>query len=172
MSDSNDDIDRANDQRRTKLVKAGVAVGIGSAAIVAALLYASKIKKKRDASLICGRTILPAASAGHSRRKARNAGLSLAVNGSVPVSHLSHRVGKMRVGVIEELAGLHVLVGAHQPTKLLAITGQATNIRTPRDRRSRRRTRRRARSGQASRVGAQSPRRRLFASAARRSCSR
>ena len=33
-------------ERRTKLVKAGVAVGIGSAAIVAALLYASKIKKK------------------------------------------------------------------------------------------------------------------------------
>lgn len=32
-------------ERRTKLVKAGVAVGIGSAAIVAALLYASKIKK-------------------------------------------------------------------------------------------------------------------------------
>ena len=30
----------------TKLVKAGVAVGIGSAAIVAALLYASKVKKK------------------------------------------------------------------------------------------------------------------------------
>ena len=29
-----------------KLVKAGVAVGIGSAAIVAALLYASKVKKK------------------------------------------------------------------------------------------------------------------------------
>ena len=46
MSDSNDDIDRANEQRRSKLVKAGVAVGIGSAAIVAALLYASKIKKK------------------------------------------------------------------------------------------------------------------------------
>jgi hypothetical protein len=37
----------ADDQRRAKLVKAGVAVGIGSAAIVAALLYASKIKKKR-----------------------------------------------------------------------------------------------------------------------------
>lgn len=33
------------DGRRTKLVKAGVAVGIGSAAIVAALLYASKVKK-------------------------------------------------------------------------------------------------------------------------------
>lgn len=48
MSDSNDDIDRANDQRRSKLVKAGVAVGIGSAAVVAALLYASKIKKKRN----------------------------------------------------------------------------------------------------------------------------
>jgi len=46
MSDSNDDTDRTNEQRRTKLVKAGVAVGIGSAAIVAALLYASKIKKK------------------------------------------------------------------------------------------------------------------------------
>jgi hypothetical protein len=42
----NEDIDRANEERRTKLVKAGVAVGIGSAAIVAALLYASKIKKK------------------------------------------------------------------------------------------------------------------------------
>ena len=35
------------EERRTKLVKAGVAVGIGSAAIVAALLYASKVKKKR-----------------------------------------------------------------------------------------------------------------------------
>ncbi|HET9812135.1 MAG TPA: hypothetical protein VFP57_00565 [Sphingomicrobium sp.] len=35
-----------DEQRRTKLVKAGVAVGIGSAAIVAALLYASKVKKK------------------------------------------------------------------------------------------------------------------------------
>jgi hypothetical protein len=46
MSDSNDDTDRDNEQRRTKLVKAGVAVGIGSAAIVAALLYASKVKKK------------------------------------------------------------------------------------------------------------------------------
>jgi hypothetical protein len=46
MSDSNDENDRANEQRRSKLVKAGVAVGIGSAAIVAALLYASKVKKK------------------------------------------------------------------------------------------------------------------------------
>ena len=44
MADS--DKDDADNQRRTKLVKAGVAVGIGSAAIVAALLYASKIKKK------------------------------------------------------------------------------------------------------------------------------
>jgi hypothetical protein len=42
-SDNND----ADDQRRAKLVKAGVAVGIGSAAIVAALLYASKIKKPK-----------------------------------------------------------------------------------------------------------------------------
>ena len=39
--------DRQDDERRTKLVKAGVAVGIGSAAIVAALLYASKVKKPR-----------------------------------------------------------------------------------------------------------------------------
>ncbi len=45
MSDSEED-DRASEQRRAKLVKAGVAVGIGSAAIVAALLYASKVKKK------------------------------------------------------------------------------------------------------------------------------
>jgi hypothetical protein len=46
MTDSNDDIERQNERRRDKLVKAGVAVGIGSAAIVAALLYASKIKKR------------------------------------------------------------------------------------------------------------------------------
>jgi hypothetical protein len=45
MSDSNE-TDKSNEQRRAKLVKAGVAVGIGSAAIVAALLYASKVKKK------------------------------------------------------------------------------------------------------------------------------
>jgi len=43
MSDDKDD--RAGDERRTKLRKAGFAVGIGSAAIVAALLYASKVKK-------------------------------------------------------------------------------------------------------------------------------
>ena len=42
MSDKDDE---ASEARRAKLVKAGVAVGIGSAAIVAALLYASKIKK-------------------------------------------------------------------------------------------------------------------------------
>jgi hypothetical protein len=46
MSDSNDENDRASEQRRAKLMKAGVTVGIGSAAIVAALLYASKVKKK------------------------------------------------------------------------------------------------------------------------------
>jgi hypothetical protein len=47
MTDRNDDdLDRSNDERRAKFVKAGVAVGIGSAAIVAALLYASKVKKK------------------------------------------------------------------------------------------------------------------------------
>ena len=47
MSDSDDEkaADEADDARRAKLVKAGVAVGIGSAAIVAALLYASKVKK-------------------------------------------------------------------------------------------------------------------------------
>lgn len=46
MSENNDEMDRASEQRRNKLVRAGVAVGIGSAAIVAALLYASKVKKK------------------------------------------------------------------------------------------------------------------------------
>jgi hypothetical protein len=46
MSDTNDENDKASEERRTKLVKAGMAVGIGSAAIVAALLYASKVKKK------------------------------------------------------------------------------------------------------------------------------
>jgi hypothetical protein len=47
MSNSTDEPDKANGERRTKLVKAGVAVGIGSAAIVAALLYASKVKPKK-----------------------------------------------------------------------------------------------------------------------------
>ena len=42
------DKNEADEQRRAKLVKAGVAVGIGSAAIVAALLYASKVKKTPD----------------------------------------------------------------------------------------------------------------------------
>ena len=46
MSDKDDDSDKGSEERRQKLVKAGVAVGIGSAAIVAALLYASKVKKK------------------------------------------------------------------------------------------------------------------------------
>ena len=46
MTDSTPD--KGDEERRTKLVKAGVAVGIGSAAIVAALLYASKIKKKKS----------------------------------------------------------------------------------------------------------------------------
>ena len=47
MSDDDKD-DEASEARRAKLVKAGVAVGIGSAAIVAALLYASKVKKPRQ----------------------------------------------------------------------------------------------------------------------------
>ena len=47
MTDQNYDTDKGNEERRAKLVKAGVAVGIGSAAIVAALLYASKVKKKK-----------------------------------------------------------------------------------------------------------------------------
>ena len=46
-NDSEDKGDRAGEPRRTKLVKAGFAVGIGSAAIVAALLYASKVKKPK-----------------------------------------------------------------------------------------------------------------------------
>lgn len=43
--DSDKPSDKPSDERRAKLRKAGVAVGIGSAAIVAALLYASNIKK-------------------------------------------------------------------------------------------------------------------------------
>jgi hypothetical protein len=41
------DDDNRDNERRAKLVKAGVAVGIGSAAIVAALLYASKVRKPK-----------------------------------------------------------------------------------------------------------------------------
>ena len=46
MSDRDDS---REEERRAKFMKAGVAVGIGSAAIVAALLYASKSKKKTKA---------------------------------------------------------------------------------------------------------------------------
>jgi len=45
MSENDDETDKASEERRQKLVKAGVTVGIGSAAIVAALLYASTIRK-------------------------------------------------------------------------------------------------------------------------------
>ena len=41
------DDEKRDDERSSKLMKAGVAVGIGSAAIVAALLYASKVKKPK-----------------------------------------------------------------------------------------------------------------------------
>ena len=46
MSENDKQTDRAGVERRQKLVKAAGAVGIGSAAIVAALLYASTVKKK------------------------------------------------------------------------------------------------------------------------------
>ncbi len=39
--------DKRDEDRSKKLKQAGVAVGIGSAAIVAALLYASKVKKPK-----------------------------------------------------------------------------------------------------------------------------
>lgn len=45
MSKEKDETDKASGERRAKLRKAGVAVGIGSAAVVAALLYASNVKK-------------------------------------------------------------------------------------------------------------------------------
>ncbi len=48
MSDEEKKVEDADDERRAKLVKAGVAVGVGSAAIVAALLYASKVQKPGD----------------------------------------------------------------------------------------------------------------------------
>lgn len=46
MTEKDRKTDKESEERRAKLVKAGVTVGIGSAAIVAALLYASTIKKK------------------------------------------------------------------------------------------------------------------------------
>ena len=47
MTEPKDKADEEGEERRAKLVKAGVAVGVGSAAIVAALLYASKVKPKK-----------------------------------------------------------------------------------------------------------------------------
>lgn len=46
MSKDDDETDKASEERRVKLRNAGMAVGIGSAAVVAALLYASNVKKK------------------------------------------------------------------------------------------------------------------------------
>jgi hypothetical protein len=37
--------------KRAKLVKAGIGIGVGSAAIVAALLYANHNKKKKPTSI-------------------------------------------------------------------------------------------------------------------------
>ena len=48
MSDDQKDAAKKDDERRAKLAKAGYAVGIGSAAIVAALMYASKVKKPKS----------------------------------------------------------------------------------------------------------------------------
>lgn len=39
--------DKTDGSGRSDMVKAGVAVGVGSAAIVAALMYASRSKKKK-----------------------------------------------------------------------------------------------------------------------------
>ena len=47
MSERDDETGERSDERRQKLRKAGVAVGIGSAAVVAALLYASNVKKPK-----------------------------------------------------------------------------------------------------------------------------
>ena len=47
MTDKPDKPHSSDEERSAKLRKAGVAVGIGSAAIVAALLYASKVKKPK-----------------------------------------------------------------------------------------------------------------------------
>lgn len=45
MSKDDEETDKTSEDRRVKLRNAGMAVGIGSAAVVAALLYASKVKK-------------------------------------------------------------------------------------------------------------------------------
>ena len=44
--------EKRDEDRSAKLKKAGVAVGIGSAAIVAALLYASKVKKPKRGAVV------------------------------------------------------------------------------------------------------------------------
>ena len=49
---SEQDDDKASKERRDKFVKAGVAVGIGSAAIVAALLYAFAFTLELAVSLV------------------------------------------------------------------------------------------------------------------------
>lgn len=41
------DRDLSEDERRKKLLKTGIGIGIGSAAIVAALLYANTARKKK-----------------------------------------------------------------------------------------------------------------------------
>ncbi len=35
-------------ERKARLIKAGIGIGVGSAALVAALLYANKSRKKKD----------------------------------------------------------------------------------------------------------------------------
>jgi hypothetical protein len=49
--DADDDSALTDEERRAKLLKTGIGIGIGSAALVAALLYANSARKKKvDAS--------------------------------------------------------------------------------------------------------------------------
>jgi hypothetical protein len=41
---------QSEEERRAKLLKAGIGIGIGSAAIVAALLYANQSRRKKGKS--------------------------------------------------------------------------------------------------------------------------
>ena len=46
------------------------------------------------------------------------------MNGSLPVSHLLRGFGEIPIGMVEEFARLHVLVGTHQAPELAAIASQ------------------------------------------------
>ena len=123
MTDSND-TEGANEQRRNKLVRAGVAVGIGSAAIVAALSL--RLQGQEEAAPLSSCAAVPFFKPHQLIVIAigRVGWVELGSKRLAARQPLGGRVCEVPIGVPQELARLHVLVRPHQSPELAAISGE------------------------------------------------